>query len=578
MADIRPLAGKGDVEIYNAVRNACSPQFQTRVPAATQGNIRNAVDNMRNYPYLRDEFTGVLIQRLIGLYIQHADWDDPLKLIGSPRTLKRYGSTYEQAAVGLVQARTRNFNKEYLGDDVYGRYNVPTASVFHALTFDHYYPVTIPEDALLTAFDGESGMSDYIAEIMNAPILSDRNDMYVMKTQTFAEYARKGGFFRVHTADVGASNSTETDAKSLLRLIQQTANELKSLPLSAMPRYNAMSWTTPWRDSEAILFATPQVIAALNVEALAAAFNIDKANVPYRIIPIPEDMFGIGGTAGKVQAVLTSEDFFFQWDEMLETTNSPVNPIDGTRNIFYKHRGSITPNPFTNAILFWTGEGSRTDTTVNPDTLTTSKPTFTLKVRKYGQSAVTPQNVSRGDLVQVEATITSANKATASYQPVGIKYMLEGATSQFTIIDNDGILHCGLDETAESLKVTAQATYINPTTPEIDQTVSAALDVPVVGTWVGGIKIGALTALAITPETVTVKAHESVKLTCMAVKTDGTKLDVSNLANWSVNLNATIDKTGKLTGTTAGSAKVTVKFAGVTAEKTVTVAAAASAR
>lgn len=574
MSDIRPLAGKGDVEIYNAVRNACSPQFQIRVPAATQGNIRNAVDNMRNYPYLRDEFTGVLIQRLIGLYIQHADWDDPLKLIGSPRTLKRYGSTYEQAAVGLVQARTRNFNKEYLGDDVYGRYSLPTASVFHPLTFDHYYPVTVPEDALLTAFDGESGMSDYIAEIMNAPILSDRNDMYVMKVQTFAEYARKGGFFRVHTNDVGASTSTEADAKNLLRLIQQTANELKSLPLSAMPRYNAMSWTTPWRDSEAILFATPQVIAALNVEALAAAFNIDRANVPYRIIPIPEDMFGIGGTAGRVQAVLTSEDFFFQWDEMLETTNSPVNPIDGTRNIFYKHRGSITPNPFANAVLFWTGEGSRTETTVNPDTLTTGKPTFALKVRKYGQTAVTPQNVSRGDLVQVEATITGANKATASYQPVGIKYMLEGATSQFTVIDNDGILHCGLDETAESLKVTAQATYINPATPEIDQTVSAALDVPVVGTWVGGIKIGALSALAITPETVTVKANESVKLTCMAVKTDGTKADVSNLANWSVDSGATIDKTGKLTGTATETAKVTVKFAGATAEKTVTVTAA----
>lgn len=576
MADIRPLAGKGDVEIYNAVRNACSPQFQIRVPAATQGNIRNAVDNMRNYPYLRDEFTGVLIQRLIGLYVQHADWDDPLKLIGSPRTLKRYGSTYEQAAVGLVQARTRNFNKEYLGDDVYGRYSLPTASVFHPLTFDHYYPVTIPEDALLTAFDGESGMSDYIAEIMNAPILSDRNDMYVMKVQTFAEYARKGGFFRVHTADVGAPNSTETDAKNLLRLIQQTANELKSLPLSAMPRYNAMSWTTPWRDSEAILFATPQVIAALNVEALAAAFNIDRANVPYRIIPIPEDMFGIGGTAGKVQAVLASEDFFFQWDEMLETTNSPVNPIDGTRNIFYKHRGSVTPNPFANAVLFWTGEGSRVDTTVNPDTLATDKPTFALRVKKYGQPAVTPQNVSRGDLVQVEAAITGANKATASFQPVGIKYQLEGATSQFTIIDNDGILHCGLDETAESLKVTAQATYINPATPEIDQTVSAALDVPVVGTWVGGIKIGALNALTITPETVTVKIRESVKLTCMAVKTDGTKVDVSNLANWGVSQNATIDKTGKLTGSASGSGKVTAKFAGVTAERTVNVTAAST--
>ena len=569
MSDIRPLAGKGDVEIFNAVRSETSSQFQMRVPAATQGNLRRAVDTMRNFPYLRDEFTGVLIQRLIGLYVQHADWDDQLKLIGSPRILKRYGSTYEQAAVGLVKARTRNFNQEYLGDDVYGRYSLPTASVFHPLTFDHYYPVTIPEDALLTAFDGESGMSDYIAEIMNAPILSDRNDMYLMKTQCFAEYARKGGFYRVRTPDVGAADSTEADAKKLLRLIQQKANELKSLPMSAMGRYNAMSWVTPWRDSEAILFATPQVIAALNVEALAAAFNIDKVNLPYRIIPIPEDMFGIGGTAGKVQAVLTTEDFFFCWDEMLETTNSPVNPIDGTRNIFFKHRGSVTPNPFANAILFWTGEGS-SESVVLPDTLTTSKPKLALRVRKYGQPAVTPQDVSRGDLVQVESVISSANEDKAGFQPVGIEYRLEGATSQFTSIDNDGILRCGLDETAESLKVTAQATYINPATPEIDQAVSAALDVPVVGTWVGGFKVGALSGLTVSgPDDVV--TGETVKLTAFAVKTDGSKQDVSNLARWSVDQNATVDKTGALTGSAKGPAKVTVTFAGAVGDKTVTV-------
>lgn len=571
MSDVRPLADKGDVEIFNAVRSATSPQFQVRIPAATQGNIRNAVDTMRNFPYLRDEFTGVLIQRLIGLYIQHADWDDPLKLIGSPRTLKRYGSTYEQAAVGLVKARTRNFDKEYLGDDVYGRYSLPTASVFHPLTFDHYYPVTIPEDALLTAFDGEAGMSNYISEIMNAPILSDRNDMYTMKVQCFAEYARKGGFYRVHTPDVGKADSTEADAKTLLRLIQQVANELKSMPMSAMGRYNAMSWVTPWRDSEAILFATPAVIAALNVEALAAAFNIDRANVPYRIIPIPEDMFGIGGAAGKVQAVLTTEDFFFQWDEMLETTNSPVNPIDGTRNIFYKHRGSITPNPFANAVLFWTGTDSVNSVTL-PDNLTTSTPKFELLLKKYGQPAVTPQNVSRGDLVQVVSTIESANKGMASFQPVGITYAVEGASSQFTSIDNDGILRCGLDETAETLKVTAQATYVNPAHPEVDQTISAALAVPVVGTWVGGFATGALKEIHVDGMT-TVKKGESVKLTASTVSYDGNKVDISNMANWSVDANATIDKTGKVTGTSVGTAKVSAKFAGVTGYRNISVTA-----
>ena len=255
----------------------------------------------------------------------------------------------------------------------------------------------------------------------------------------------------------------------------------------------------------------------------------------------------------------------------METTNSPVNPIDGTRNIFYKHRGSITPNPFANAILFWTGEGSAESVTL-PDTLTTSKPEFTLRVRKYGQSAITPENVSRGDLVQVESVITSANKAEASFQPVGIKYALEGATSQFTSIDNDGILRCGLDETAEALKVTAQATYIDPAHPEIDQTVSAALSIPVVGAWLGGWKAGAIESIEIQGGK-SVKVKEHVALKAIATKTDGNKADVTNLALWTVDKNATIIPNGVLTGTAAGAANVTAKFAGATGTAQVTVTA-----
>ena len=122
------------------------------------------------------------------------------------------------------------------------------------------------------------------------------------------------------------------------------------------------------------------------------------------------------------------------------------------------------------------------------------------------------------------------------------------------------------------MKVTAQATYVNPATPEIDQTVSAALDVPVVGTWVGGIKVGALSGLSIEGAD-TVKASESVKLTAYAIKSDGSKQDVSNLADWNVGVHAEVDKTGKVTGKSEGSAKVTVKFAGATADKTITVTA-----
>ncbi len=168
--------------------------------------------------------------------------------------------------------------------------------------------------------------------------------------------------------------------------------------------------------------------------------------------------------------------------------------------------------------------------------------------------------------------ISSANKAEASFQPVGIEYKVEGASSQFTTIDNGGILRCGLDETAEILKVTAQATYIDPAHPEIDQTVSAALSVPVVGQWLGGWKVGAIESIEIQGEK-TVKNGEHIALKAIATKTDGNKADVTNLALWTVDQHATITPNGVLTGTAAGAANVTAKFAGATGTAQVTVTA-----
>ena len=72
------------------------------------------------------------------------------------------------------------------------------------------------------------------------------------------------------------------------------------------------------------------------------------------------------------------------------------------------------------------------------------------------------------------------------FTPLGVEYVLEGATSQYTRLDNEGILVCGLDEGATTLRVKARATYIDPAHPEITQETSTALDMPVVGDYLGG--------------------------------------------------------------------------------------------
>lgn len=573
MSDIRPLSGTGNAEIVNALKGMLSPQFQVRIPAATQGNMRDFADTMGDFPLMRDEFFNALVQKVIGTWVTHTAWADPLREIGEPNNLKRYGSVYEHAVVGLLEARDRNFNKTYGAGDVYGDYRAPVKTIYHPLTFDHYYAVSVPTDALLTAFNSEEGLSSLISELMDAPVKSDANDTYLLAAQCFAEYARKGGYYRVHVPDVGADTSTESDAKVLLRRIRMMADKLRSTPLSGMSRYNAAHWVTPWDESKAVLFATPEVIAAMDVEALASVFNLDRAVAPYRIIPIPSEMMGIKG----VQAILTTTDFIFRWDELLETTAGPLDPIRNQYNIFYKHRGSITPNPVANAILFWTGEGTPEEFTP-PTSAAASTPTFALRLSALGYDQATPQNVTRGQRVQVVSTI-AAQPDGADFTPRGITYTLEGAQSQYTHIDNDGIITCGLDEDASTLMVKAQATYINPETPEVDQTVSAALSVPVVGAYVGGWNANLYAGLAVTlvsngkPAT-TYKAGKTYTYKVMAEVSSGEPIDVT----------ASVDVTAKEGAVdmahhtytvpgAAGADTLTASGYGLTASATITVTA-----
>ena len=64
-----------------------------------------------------------------------------------------------------------------------------------------------------------------------------------------------------------------------------------------------------------------------------------------------------------------------------------------------------------------------------------------------------------------------------------------------------------------------------------------------------------------------------VALKAIATKTDGNTADVTNLTMWSVDQHATITPNGVLTGTAAGAANVTAKFAGATGTAQVTVTA-----
>lgn len=384
----------------------------------------------------------------------------------------------------------------------------------------------------------------------------------------FVEYAKLGGYWRVHVDnDLNNMGSSETDARDMLRQIRAWADTLKFVST----KYNARHMPTFARPDELVLFCSPEVKSALDVQGLATVFQRTDAEPTIdRIIVIPQDRFGMNG----VQAILTTDKFLIDIpviNEMTQQTN-PVNINSVNHYLHVQHIVSVSG--FAPAVMFWTGTGS-TANVVAPVGTTAKTPTFQLKLAMYGGGSQTPADVARGGAVQVTADTAITNDGTATFRSDAVEYAIGDTAkpkSDYTYISPTGVLVVGLDEPNTIIPVTATALYTSPETPEVPGTVSAALDVPVVGDGVIGFNPSIVASIAVNVPNVTV--GHTAQATAEATMIDGRKADVTMQAAWTSGTPeyATVSESGAVTGVAAGASDITATLFGVSGKQGVTVA------
>lgn len=563
---LRPLTDFNNVQLLNMIRNESSPEYQRRIPAATQSNMDITVSSLMSSTQLKNEFYSSLINRIGGTMVHTWKWSNPLSVF--TRASQTYGDTWQEVAVGMPLAQVYDPNAEYLGADNFRKWKVDVDSLYHRLDFAHFYPVTTDDKTLRRAFTSDNGLSSLTSQLIQSCYNAAEVDVFEAMCHMFTQYARLGGYWRVHMdADLNKMTSTQDEARGLLRQIRSWADSLKFVST----RYNARHMPTFAKPEELVLFCSPEVKSALDVQGLATVFHRTDAEPTIdRIIVVPEDRFGING----VQAILTTDKFLIDIpviEEMTQQTN-PVN-INSVNNYLHMQR-IISVSGFAPAVLFWNGVGS-TDNVVLPAGTAATTPKFALKLSAYGEGVTTPENVARGGAVQVEADTTIANDGQATWRSGAVKYSI-GTTdkplSEWTYISPTGVLVVGIDEANTVIPVQATADYINPATPEVPNAVSASLDVPVVGDGVIGFSPSIVAS--ITVDAVSVKAGKTGQAHATAVMIDGRKIDVTKQAAWTsaATATATVDNTGLVTGVATGSTKLTAALFGVSGQGTVTVA------
>lgn len=425
-----------NIDILNALRGVMTNDYHHRIPEATQANLQDTINKLMTNVPSRNEFVAALINK-VGLTIARTNsWENPLARfkIG----MLNFGDTIEEIQTGLARAYVYDTDREALEGIIFGTEVPEVQASYHKINRQNFYKISVNEAMLRRAFTDEYGLSNLITQLMGSITTSDNVDEFLLMTQLFAEYERNNGFFKINVPDIAALDSTTAEAKQGLRKIRAAAGNLTFVSRN----YNAAKMPVATTVDKLVMFCTPEFAAAVDVEALAPAFNIDKADVPTKWILIPQERFGIPGA----QAIITTEDFFVVADTYFDTKNIE-NPATTVQNYFLHHHQIISASRFVPAILFTTEPGSVLELEETP-------------VASIADIVV--KNAVGTDVATLARGAYHSVVVNGVTNPVGgendaVVLSITGQKSPFTYITQTGALFVHLTDDAAAISITAVA-------------------------------------------------------------------------------------------------------------------------
>lgn len=395
----------GDVKatnqnIVNAVRADATADFQSRIPQAVSDNLQTVYDALMNYAPARNEFVNSLITRIGLQTVDSNTFRNPLALY--KKDPMRYGMTHEETYVNMAKGYEYNSNAD--AELSLKEFESYIMTMFHNINLKMQYPVTVTYDNLRNAFLSETGIRDLVSAKMESCISGAELDEYTAMKGLIDTGYEKNVLPAVHVDEV----VNETTAKELLAQIKQAVGEFKF----PNPANNIVGATSSSPASNLIFITTPKVNARISVDALAYAFNLDKADVEVRTVVV--DSF----SHPAIQGVLLDVRFFNCRDQFREMTSQQLANILKW-NYFYTMVEMISASPFYPIRVFTTDTISDTLTI----TLKADAPTDLIQVNTSMQSF--------GSITLDLSTLIESVISTGVYDAKNLKYEID-SMSGFT--------------------------------------------------------------------------------------------------------------------------------------------------
>lgn len=352
--------------VLNTIRDSASVNYREFVPIATEGgeSVREIGAIIMQYPALQNEFLNFLMNRIGREIITSRMYENPLRMF--KKGFLEFGETVEEIFVNLAQVYA--YNPSTAATNVFNIETPDVKAAFHIMNVQSRYKQSVSEARLRQAFLSWDNMDKFIRDgiIANMYKSLEYDEFQIMKYMLARTYLNgKANAVTVADADTEPNNLAIAMRAQSSLMVQLNNNMNPSGVYNSAERNNQY------------LIIPAQQEAELDVNVLAAAFHMDKADFLGHIVPIDsftnidsdrlsnilegfEEFTAEETTAlDNLLAFLVDDNFFQIYDKLLE-----MRSIENGEGLYWNynlHAWKIcSTSPFANRVAFTQAAGAVT--------------------------------------------------------------------------------------------------------------------------------------------------------------------------------------------------------------------------
>ena len=327
------------ISILNNIRANASTEYAERIPEATRDNIAAIGNALQTYEPLYNEFCEALINKIGKTLIEGKLFKNKLARFKSGAILSQ--QDVEEIFVDMAKA---GYEYDPEGTNALARTKDDNVKVvYHRMNRRNTYDITLGDLDFLRVFKSEATLDNYLAMKLNSVYSRAAHDEWLIMKELLATYKNKDGngigYFDYEVPAITSENAPEA-AKDFVKTLRKAVTDVGF----ASDKYNAAGVTT-WTDaSDLVLLVNKDVLAEVDVEVLAKAFNMGKTDIQTAIV-VMDDFGSLTDTYG----LLIDKDFLRVFDTL--SRMEPQRNAKGLFTVYYHHVQQILScSPFKTAI------------------------------------------------------------------------------------------------------------------------------------------------------------------------------------------------------------------------------------